>query len=155
MVPRAMAELRPKHKERTMIKPGKYKARARSWEPRISKKGNKYLEVTFVIDDATSIVWRGTFTDKTLETVLASLRVCGWNGHDFMYFEGLDTNEVELVIQDETDDRGRTGPRVRWINALGTRSAGELDEAAMDDFAAELQIMVEATKKPSEGRERG
>lgn len=100
----------------------KYLARATEWALGETDKGTEQVAVNFdiITPDAemNTIVWYGYFSDKTWERTVESLRHCGWTGTDLADMQGLDANEVELVIEDETYE-GKTHQRVRWVNRPG------------------------------------
>jgi hypothetical protein len=126
-----------------------YKGRAVSWGLGTTEKGNPQIAVTFVITtagaDLEEITWYGYFTDKTEERTIQSLRYCGWQGDDFTNLDGMNENEVELVIEDE-DYQGKTYTKVKWVNRPGGSAAlkAPLAGNALQEFAARMRSKVRA-----------
>lgn len=98
---------------------GTHKARAKEWALGHSSNGNEQVAVLFEITQGShagkSITWFGYFTEAATDRTLDALRYCGWEGDDFVNLVGLDTNEVEIVIEPDTYE-GKTRDRVKWIN---------------------------------------
>lgn len=127
---------------------GTYKARA-SGESVLGtskNKGTAFLEFNLQITEGEFkgryVRWTGYFTENTQERAIQSLIYCGWAGEDLNEFSdgglhGLDTNEVDIVVEIETyeNEAGeeKEAARVAWIN----RPGGYLNkEAAMSSDAA-------------------
>jgi hypothetical protein len=98
-----------------------------------------------------TLTWYGYFGDETkgkktpTEITIAALRACGWIGDDITNLEGIDREEVELVIVVDTY-QGKTSNKVRWVNKPG---GGLALKARMDDkqrkaFAARMAKKVQA-----------
>lgn len=112
-----------------MIPAGSYTARAASEDDVCfgqSSNGNDQLAVPFTItagDQAgQSITWIATFTEKTTSRVIEALQACGWSGNTNNLAEGISSNEVELVVQMEPDNKdGTLRPRVAFVNKPGAR----------------------------------
>jgi hypothetical protein len=51
-------------------------------------------------------------------TTVAALRTCGWQGGDIATLTGLDTNEVELVIEHDT----RESKTRAWVKEIARPS---------------------------------
>lgn len=109
-----------------MIPAGTYRARAcapAEAQFGYTAKGTEQIAVALTLIgppfEGQVIYWFGYFTDKANEQTIKALRTCGWTGDDLNDLAGLDANEVDLVIEEETDDQGRVRSRVRWINAPG------------------------------------
>jgi uncharacterized protein YdbL (DUF1318 family) len=68
-----------------------------------------------------SIVWIGTFaTGKASEIALEAMENCGWSGEDVMDLDGIDANDVELVIVEEwNQDRTKQYEKVAFVNRPG------------------------------------
>lgn len=138
-----------------MIDAGTYKARATGPQDVVfgrAQSGNVQVAVLFDLIDASGapsgerISWLGTFAPgKATEIAIRALRACGWQGVDLADMTGVDSNVVELVVEIEQSDSGRSYPRVRWIN---TPSSGRvqmrepLRGAELRAFAAELRGVI-------------
>ncbi len=125
-------------------------------------KGTPFLEFYFQIIGGENaggrVRWTGYFTENTNERSIQSLQICGWRGEDLSEFadgnlHGLDSNEVEIVVELETytNDNGdeKTRPRVAWVNRAGgflnTESA--MNEEAAQSFGDRMRGLVLAMKK--------
>lgn len=102
---------------------GKYRAKAKEWTlGEAGDKGTPEVAVYFVFTDSElagqGITWHGFLTDAAADRTIQSLRYCGWTGDDLSNLTGLDANEVELVIENETYE-GKTYLRVQWVNKPG------------------------------------
>lgn len=122
---------------------GTFKARAREWALGHSKNGNEQVAVLFEITQGEhagkSVTWFGSFTDATTERTLDSLRHCGWTGDNFAELNGLDANEVEIVV-DEDDYEGKRRTKVQWVNRpsrLAMREQMSAQQASA--FAAKMR----------------
>lgn len=141
-----------------MIQPGQY--RARSTGPQdvsfgVSASGNLQIAVVFeFIDEALAgqtIVWVGTFAPgKSTDITIQALENCGWTGDDpTKNIDGIDGNEVILVIENDTNDKGDIYPRVKWINRPG---AGRIkfkrpaEGAELRAFGAEIRAATLARR---------
>ena len=102
-----------------------YKAKAKQWALAESSTGKEQVAVLFEIltPDAAEkhLTWYGFFTEATADRTIESLRYCGWQGDDLLDLTGLDTNEVELVVEDE-EYEGKINVRVQWINRVAALS---------------------------------
>lgn len=109
------------------IDEGTYRARARSWELGFTESGKEQIWIELEIVDEGSVVaterisWYGYFTDKTFDSTIRALRTMGWTGFDLSDLQGLDANEVEIVVEHEEypAGSGKLYPRVRWVNRPG------------------------------------
>jgi hypothetical protein len=134
------------------IQAGTYRARAVSAALGETSTGSEQVAVEFELLDVEGnagphIVWYGYFTEKTVKTTIKALRTCGWTGDLLTDLSGIDTNEVSLVIEEESDQNGRMRPRVRWVNAPG--GAGLSLKAPLDGekaraFAAKMRSRIAA-----------
>lgn len=127
---------------------GTYRARATSWVLGETSTGKEQVAVEFSLTDpelqGERIAWYGFFTEKTFERTIESLRACGWTGDNLEDLSGLDANEVDLVIEQETYE-GKTTPRVRWVNrpgAIGVKTALAPEKAKT--FAAKMKAQIRA-----------
>lgn len=108
------------------IQAGKYRARAWSVDKgRTETKDTPYIEVQFRLTDGPfageNIEWRGYLSDGAKQRTVESLFYCGcWTSPgqtdgDLFDLEGIDKNEVELVVEPE-EYNGKTYMRVKWVN---------------------------------------
>lgn len=119
------------------------RAKAKTWALDTPDTGNTRLRVLFeLLDEAWKnrhITWDGYFTDKTFPRTIESLRHMGWQGADLDVLEGLDANEVSLVIGTE-EYEGKWRNRVRWVNAsAGLFLKNAMDPVAKKSFAAAMK----------------
>jgi hypothetical protein len=129
---------------------GTVKARAREWALGHSSNGNEQVAVLFEITQGEhagrTITWFGFFTEHTWERTMDSLRHCGWDGNDFTSLDGLDANEVELVIEQE-EYQGKVRDRVKWVNRPSRLALKEAMGAdAMRSFAAKMRGRAQTHK---------
>lgn len=126
-----------------------YRGKAREWALSETAKGDPMISILFGIStpDATHSVltYRGTFaTEKSADITIEALRTCGFEGDDLTHLEGLDRNEVELVVEDE-EYEGKPQPRIRFINrprALNVKQP--MAEDKKRTFAAEMKARFRA-----------
>lgn len=93
----------------------------------MSSNGNLQIAVCFELNDQNDpfcgeqITWVGTFAEgKASEIALQALETCGWVGDDVMDMIGIDSNDVELVIvEDTTADGTRQYDKVAFVNRIG------------------------------------
>lgn len=131
------------------IENGTYKAKAKGWQLSESSKGTPEVAVEFQLTHPElnnfTITWDGWLSDATFDRTVESLRHCGWKGSDFNDLTGLDTNEVELVIENEPFE-GKTYSRVKWVNAPGGGLAFRkaMDPGKTASFAAAMNAKIKA-----------
>lgn len=137
----------------------KVKARARkdSWD--LGKSGDKEcIAVLFDYVDqngeAGSIQWWGYFTEKTWERTLDSLRYMGWQSDDLGNLDGLDANEVELVLDEEEYD-GKKRLKVQWVNRLQALYIKDpMDAQERVSFAARMRGRIAQHNQQNGGQRR-
>lgn len=100
------------------------------------------------------ITWYGYFSEKTWERTVESLRACGWEGDDLAHLDGIDRNEVLLVIEHEPNQDGKVFAKVRWVNKLGGGGVAlkeALEGRELQSFAAQMKGRIKALSagKPS------
>lgn len=136
-----------------MLEPGKYYGRAVEAVLGTTSTGRPQIAVTFELDEPAGqrVVWYGFFTAATEERTIESLRFAGWKGLDFgvfAYGQPLPadmTETVELVVEHETDDRGFTRAKVRWVNRYGGASVKDpMDQARAASFAQQMRAKLAA-----------
>lgn len=131
-----------------MIEAGRYKARAIEWRLGVTGGGNEQIGVLFQLEDGQLMTWYGFFSEKTTERTLDSLETMGWDGVSITDPMGLDRNDVQLVVEHETNDEGKTFPRVRWVNRLGGLTMKEeLSGAALQNFKQRMQGTIIARRQ--------
>jgi hypothetical protein len=136
-----------------MIEKGIHKARAIEWKLGLTGTGGEQVAVLFQLEDGQTVTWRGYFTEKTTERTLDSLEYMGWDGKDITKLTGLDTNDVNLVIDHEVSEKdGKTYPKVNWVNRIGGTLAvkEELTGHALQNFAGRMkaEVLARQQKRP-------
>ena len=130
-------------------KPKKYfRSRAKEWVLGESGNGKPHIAVSFVVKDEEGgeryVSWRGFFIEGQTDRTIESLRHMGFEGDDLTKLEGLDKNEVELVVEDE-EYEGKTFERVRWINKIrGPAVKQKLEGVKLSAFAAQMKSAFRA-----------
>jgi hypothetical protein len=99
-----------------------------------------------------SITWHGWLTDKAFDRTIESLQYCGWEGDDLRKLEGLDTNEVSIVVELEefttAEGEVRVNPKVRWVNRAGGLAIKErMSDDEANAFAAKMRGRIVAMQK--------
>ncbi len=160
------------------ISPGIYRARAAGitspdsvrWG--VADSGNQQIAVRFVLlnehDEETpdAIWWVGTFSDKANEKgttatqiTLKALRNCGWRGGDLDNLAGLDSEVVELDVQEDTYE-GKVRTKVRWVNRPGDgfafkREMGVSDIKALSQKVKGTLLNMDRKNPPPPVKARG
>jgi hypothetical protein len=152
------------------ITAGKYKARATGEVVlgESKQKGTPFIELYFEVTEGehkgsrarwTGYFGAGTSAARTTE----SLDFCGWTGDDLSDFadhelHGLDTNEVEIVVEieewvDKETEEPKSAPRVQWVNKPGGRV--NVDNAMPPEkaqaFGAKMKGLIQATRARKPG----
>lgn len=122
---------------------GTFAARAQEWALGVSQGGNEQVAVLFRIiggeHDGQCLTWFGHFTEKTLDRTLDSLRHCGWASDSIAELDGLDANEVQIVV-DEEEYEGKLRTRIKWVNRPSRLALKEqMTPDAAKAFAARLR----------------
>lgn len=134
--------------EGNRIEPGRYMARAAEWKLGKASTGTECIAVLFTLQDGRTINWWGYFSEKTAERTLDSLEFMGWDGRDIANPRGLDRNEVELVVGEETNDKGESFSKVLWVNRpRGAAVKEELKGAELSAFQQRMQAAMLARKQ--------
>jgi hypothetical protein len=97
--------------------------------------GTEQVAVSFELEDGERRTWYGYFTDKAAERTLEALTICGVTNLETL--EGIDANEVELVLRDE-EYEGTVRERVAFVNRLGSGGIAmknRMGEKDKKDFA--------------------
>jgi len=104
-----------------MVEAGTYTAKTISHTIALTKKGDPQSVVTFEVtakDGTHKITYYGSFSEKAREYTIKNLITLGLKGNNPA--GELDVGkQVELVIDLETGDDGKTRPKVKFINLLG------------------------------------
>lgn len=108
--------------------------------------GNEQIAVPLTITDGehagTTITWFGNFgSDKATEIALKALRACGWAGNDLSDLTGIDTLEVDAVVEWE-EYNGQSRMKVKWLNAPGggrVKLDKPMNDAQRRAFAAKMK----------------
>jgi hypothetical protein len=129
----------------------KVQGRAREWALGHSSNGTEQIAVLFEYVDKNgepdTITWFGFFTDAAADRTIEALRYCGWEGDDFGRLEGLDKNEVELVLENETY-QGKERVKVQWVNRLsGLALKAPMNAAQIAAFSARMRGKAVASKQ--------
>lgn len=124
---------------------GTHRAKAKSWALIESQKGTPGVAVEFVlVDGGEDITWDGWLSDGAFDRTLESLRYCGFKGENLEDLQGLDANEVELVIEPETYE-GKTKLKVQWVNRPGGIAArSKMAPDKVKSFAAQMRDRIRA-----------
>lgn len=122
---------------------GTFKARAKEWGLGHSATGKEQVAVLFEVTQGEhagkSFTWFGFFTENTTERTLDSLRHCGWDGDNFVEMKGLDSNEVEIVVEEE-EYEGKVRTKVQWVNRPSRLAMREqMNAQAQAAFAAKMR----------------
>ena len=136
-----------------MMQPGRYKARAFDAELTQTRTGKEQIAVHFRISEGAHqgemIAWYGyTNTPASAKRTFEALRACGWAGQDLSNLEGLDSQEVELVLAQE-EYEGRRRIQVRWVNSLARRGGRPMTEAEKKAFAARMKGLLLTLNPPA------
>jgi len=129
-----------------MIESGKHIARAvRGDLTTKGSRGTPVVVVSFRTEAGESVNWDGWLTPAAVDRTFEGLRLCGWQSDDVRDLSGIDTNDVEIVVEHE-DYNGQTYPRVKWVNALGGGAAHLAPDTAAA-IAAGLKGRAIASRK--------
>lgn len=129
---------------------GTFVGRAQAWDLRVAKTGTEQILIKFAIEEGQhageTVYWTGSFTDKSFDFTMESLRTCGFEGDDLSNLESLSNNQVQLVIDEEEYD-DKTYSRVQFINKIGSMAIkGAMSDAEKAEFAARMRGRVLASK---------
>ncbi len=133
------------------VAPGRYNARAIEWGLGKTSTGKERVAVQLELTDPSvlgrRLTWYGYFTEGSLPHTVKALRALGWQGADLSVLDGLDRNDVSIVVEHE-DYEGKTQVRVKWINepgSLGVKTPLQGDEAK--SFAARMKANILALEQ--------
>lgn len=105
-----------------MIPEGRYQCRATEGLLSETEGGNPQVAVDIVIIEegeweGQHRTWYGSFTEKSTDRTLQSLRLLGWRGDDLSELVGLGETEAYVTITHEEDQEGNLRDRAAWINS--------------------------------------
>ena len=131
---------------------GKYVAVADEYQWTRAKTGTIQLIVRFRILEGEyenkTVIWFGSFHEKTTERTGESLRYMGWDGDDLSKL-GEVKNKVIIVVE-EHEYGNKTDFRVAWVNPFSEgmpKMNNGLSEAEVRMFAASMKQRMAAIKK--------
>lgn len=128
---------------RLLLPSGTYTAQAVDGYLSHTKDGKEQIVVKFVIvsgqHDGQTVNWTGFFTPKTFDRTIQSLRYCGWLGDDISELTGIDSHEVEIVVEHNSYE-GKIFARVAWVNQIGGKMRMPTNEARA--FAASIKDRI-------------
>lgn len=137
-----------------LIPEGKFRAKAVDWGFGEAGTGTFQIGVLMEITNGPEgqppdqINWYGFLTEKALPVTVKALGALGWKGIDLTELEnrggGLDTNEVEIVVEHEEYD-GKLRAKVKWINSGGGLGMSKRVEGdSLKAFAAKMRASIVA-----------
>lgn len=118
-----------------------------------SNKGTPQVVVCFEVlrgpQAGQRMSWIGYFTEKSEERTLKALRLCGFTGDDLDAFAGqVPNNEVQIDVQEETDNQGRIRTKIAWINdpsfGSGMKMENALSGADLRKFGAQFKSKLKS-----------
>jgi hypothetical protein len=142
-----------------LLPEGTYRAQPASWWWDESTNGNYYLHLVFPVDHeghSHEVNARLFFTDAAADRAIESLRYLGWTDDDLSRITenaGFTPALVSIVVEHETNDKGHTFARVKWINRLGGGSGprNAPPAASLYAFANNLRGKVAAVTQGLQG----
>lgn len=140
-----------------MIPEGRYKCRAVEGKLAKTNDGNGQMAVDIVITEEESEhcgqhrTWYGSFTEKSIDRTLQSLRLLGWQGDDLSDLVGLGDTEAYVTITHE-EYEGEIRDRAAWINAsAGLAVKTPMDEGEAKAFAERMKGHVLGFNQRTQG----
>ena len=94
-----------------------------------------------------TITWQGYFSGGATEHTIKALRNFGFVGEDLDKFPGQrPENEVEIVVQHETNNDGKTFAKVAWVNSpnRGMKITAPIAGGELRKFAAKFKATLKA-----------
>ncbi len=143
-----------------MIAEGKYRGRGVPGTGVMGKteKGMPQVGVEFELLDfpGQRMTWYGNFSETTVgedqkpiyQITLESLYHCGWISGDLQNLDGLDQNEVTLVVKHE-EYNGKTRAKIAWVNKSGGGIAmkNAIPQNELAAFSAKMRGASLSTRK--------
>lgn len=137
-----------------LIAAGEHVARCTFWQLGLStQKETPQIGCTFRIedgpDDGRIISHTMSFTGGATELTFKAMSAMGWDGQDLREPQGLDANQVRIVVAHETFSDQRTGePRtvakVQFVNDLNRINIKPMTDADRVHFAREMHSQLKA-----------
>jgi hypothetical protein len=140
------------------LTPGQHRARAVKAELGFTQTGKEQIAITFELLDLPGqrITYYGMFITEILgkakrsqcDQTMEAMRNCGWKTDDVTDPQGISDNEVELVIDTDTNQRGESRLRVKWVNSPTAGSALKtvMPAAQKGAFAAKMKAAALASR---------
>lgn len=130
---------------------GTYRARGVLGALGMTSTGREQVAVELQILDenfaGATITWFGYFTEETQERTFESLRTLGWKTDDLSNLDGINANEVKIVLKDEEYD-GKWRLKVAWINKPGGLALKTpMNEQQARSFAAQMKGRAMASRR--------
>lgn len=94
-----------------------------------------------------TITWQGYFSGGATEHTIKALRNFGFTGDQLDKLPAQrPENEVEIVVEHETNDKGQTFAKVAWVNSpnRGMKIAAPIVGSELRKFAAKFQATLKA-----------
>lgn len=94
-----------------------------------------------------TITWQGYFSGGATEHTIKALRNFGFTGDQLDKFPAQrPENEVEIVVEHETNDKGQTFAKVAWVNSpnRGMKISAPIAGGELRKFAAKFQATLKA-----------
>jgi hypothetical protein len=120
-----------------------------------TKNGKPFVAVTFRVTKGEmageTIDWQGWLSTEKAETrTMASLRYCGWKGDSLDDIGELD-QEVEIVVEHEVGNDGKTRAKVAWVNGPRPGMAVDKAKALADRLRAKAKAVPLVDGSPPGG----
>lgn len=114
--------------------------------------GNKQIGVRLIITDGAlkgnaSLIWYGTFTDKSEDMTIRGMRALGFQGDDLTKMDTLYDGEAIAVVEHERNQDGKMIAKVKWLNGADIAMKKELDDNELAAFAKKMRGALQ--KRPS------
>lgn len=129
-----------------LIPAGTYRARAIEAQLGKTAKGSEQVGISFAVltpgFETQRLAYYGQFGEKSLAITVKALRACGWQGLDLSDLRGIETNEVNLVVEHE-EYEGTTRAKVKWVNDVSAGVVKDvLDPTAAKSFAQRMRAAI-------------
>ena len=105
-----------------MITPGTYKAAVLNHAITETREGKPQATVTFSFEsngEAHTITYFGSFSERAAPHTIKALLNCGLQGNNPAGPLQIG-KEVQIVVEEEIGQDGKTRAKVRWVNQLGS-----------------------------------
>jgi hypothetical protein len=146
-----------------LLDPGTYRAHAIAAELGFTNGGDEQVAISFEILDhpGQRITWYGGFSTEIkgqakkspCERTFETLRTCGWEGDDLTDLAGIDSNDVEVVLE-INEYEGKESNRIKWVNSLGSGGPAlknVMPPDAKKAFAAKMRGQAIASRQKMGG----